>query len=777
MKKIFLLFTLMTAVACIKQEPEYDNSTVSGDLVEVSLGVSVLQPETKAVHDPESITNVTDVIKNLWVIQFNGTSDSSELIGEPTYISNFAEFDGNIKLVATSQPSVIWLIANTFEGVGVFSVPQGTTLGDLKNKKRILSTETDILSKETVDILHPIFNGSVTETIGEGVHLAARLKRNIAKVNFTVINNTGDKTPEEQIVIERVTVRSVPSISYYINNFQDLSSPFPAVSEFTKKDYESYIWEEGSNSLSKTVYLPANLRGKTTLNTSPAGKNSYAPDGATYIQVMAYYTDKGVRYPISYSFYLGENLLDDFNVVPNKNYTYTFEINSKGDADEDSRIEDWGLVDFSDTKYELANCYILNPPPGAMRNFRIPIQRIHDFWGTSTIQDYEDNDYLSLRDKGDGWRAFILAADFDIDTEKIRLTKSTGKTGTDTYFEVQVSSDVPRGNIIIAVGPDDESNFVSWSWHLWITDYNPEAALRMGNGIDGQYVYTVTGGSVHRYVGTTLWDKYKNKYIMDRNLGYGDKIYSYPEDNNGLLHYQYGRKDPFFHPRSATTNNYKYPESHYYTYSTVENSVANTDMNSITYAVTHPLHFIKGTVAAHEGSLTTWCHNTKYNPASGDRNLIWFDPHTTKGGKKEGEKSIFDPCPPGFRVPTTATWQNFTKNDKASGGTTNVIAKAEDETLWGFSYYKDVLGLQYWPYVENQIVPADLVYYPATGYINPATTGGYITQAKEWTFAWADKVYSSDRGYGMNAQPVAQINSANATGQGRGLPVRCITDN
>jgi uncharacterized protein (TIGR02145 family) len=175
--------------------------------------------------------------------------------------------------------------------------------------------------------------------------------------------------------------------------------------------------------------------------------------------------------------------------------------------------------------------------------------------------------------------------------------------------------------------------------------------------------------------------------------------------------------------------------------------------------------------------LTTWCHNTKYNPASGDRNLIWFDPHTTKGGKKEGEKSIFDPCPPGFRVPTTATWQNFTKNDKASGGTTNVIAKAEDETLWGFSYYRDIFGLQYWPYVENQIVPADIVYYPASGYINPATTGGYVTQAKEWVFVWADKVYSSDRAYSMNAQPVAQINSSNTTGQGRGLPVRCITDN
>ena len=771
MKKIFLLFTLMTAVACIKQEPEYDNVTASGDLVEVSLGVSVLQPETKAVHDPESITNVTDVIKNLWVIQFNGTSDSSELIGEPTYISNFAEFDGNIKLVATSQPCVIWLIANTFEGVGVFSVPQGTTLADLKNKKRLLNSETDILSKETVDLLHPIFNGSVTETIGEGVHLSARLKRNIAKVNFTVINNTAGKAPEEQIVIERVTVRSVPSISHYINNFQNLSAPFPAVSAFTKKDYEPYIWEEGTTSLTKTVYLPANLRGKTTQNTTPAGKNSYAPDGATYIQIMAHYTDKGVNYPISYSFYLGENLIDDFNVVPNKNYTYTFEINSKGDADEDSRIEDWGLVDFADTKYELANSYILNPPPGAMRNFRIPVQRIYDFWGTPTIQNYENNSYLSMRDKGTKWKAFIMAADFDIDPAKIKLTKSAGKTGTDSYFEVQISSDVPRGNVIVAVGPDDNSNFVSWSWHLWITDYNPDAALRMGNGIDGQYIYTVTGGTVHRYEGS-LWEKYKNMYIMDRNLGYNDRVYSFPEDESNLLYYQYGRKDPFFFPKSSVYNNYKYPESHYHTFSPVDYSVANSDMNSVTYGVTHPLHFIKSTTKGYNGSQMTWCYSDVYNTS--DLTMVWYDPLTVKGGPREGEKSIFDPCPPGFRIPHSNTWQDFRSNAKEKP-TTNVMPETQAEIAYGFTPLEAIRGMQYWPYKDGQVISNDYIFYPGCSFISPAADVGYWSNSK-WAFVWAETKASAEKGYSVMAQQ-AIIQQPNATGQGRGLPVRCVTDN
>lgn len=778
MRRLYILLSILSIVSCVKYEDAPEVPAAAGDVVDVNLNLSIAGLDTKTVHDPESIESVTDVIKNLWVIQFNGTTDDSEVIGEPVYIEDFTSFDGRLKLVASSKECVIWLIANTFEGVGVFNVPQGTTLADLKNKRRLVTVETDILSKETNDLLHPIFNGSITATVTEGLNLSARLKRNIAKVHCTVTNRTSGKAESERVVIETITFRSVPSVSYYVNNFDPQIVPFPALSSFSKIDYESVAWQpDGDNSMQLDAYLPANLRGSVPSNTSAAMKNKYAPDGSTYLQVLGHYTLDGVDYPVTYSFYLGENLVDDFNVTPNRMYTYSFEINSRGEADLDSRIEDWGLVDFSDTKYELANSYILNPPPSSWRNFRIPIQRIHDFWGTQTVKDYEDSEYLSLRNKSDKWKAFILASDFDLSDGKFKVTKSQGKTGTDTYFEVQISSDVKRGNVLIAVGPDDNSGNVSWSWHLWITDYNPEVAITMGNGTEGQYVYAVTGGSVHRYLGSSLWSRYKHRYMMDRNLGYTDKVYMYPIGNEGLLYYQYGRKDPFFYPKSETDNNYIYPaDKTNHSFRSIENSETTVGAyNTVTYAVTHPLHFIRGTQKGHEGSLVTWCHGTVYNPDPVDRNIRWYDPLTTQGAKREGDKSIFDPCPPGFRLPPTSTWEDFKINSHQTP-TTNVLKNTSDETLHGFKDFVEAKGLQYWPYMENQLISDDTVFYPASGYVNPAVGGGYLQQAGQWTFAWAERPYSYDKGYGITAQP-AMLSPTHTTGQGRALPVRCITDN
>ena len=774
--------------ACVKHECEPQVDAGCCEYVGASLHVGVAQLETKAVYDPAAIESPADVIKNLWVIQFNGTTDDSKIIGEPMYIEDFSSFDGELKLVATTKPCVIWFIANTFEGIGVFSLPQGTTLGELKGKRRFVTASQGPLSKELVEIdgekvivEHPIFNGSVTKTVFEGVQLSASLKRNVAKVQVTVTNSTADKAPSEQVVIEAITLRSVPSISYYLTNLEGLAAPFPSSTSFSKVDLDQIAWEPGADGKTMILpafYLPANLRGKATANTSPASKNKYAPAEATYLQVWGHYTDGGVDYPISYSFYLGENLVDDFNVEPNKSYTYAFEITSRGDADMDSRIEDWGLVDFSDTKYDLANSYIVNPPPSSWRNFRIPIQRIHDFWGTDLVHNYENQEYLSLRKNGDKWKAFILAADFELSDDKVRLTKKNGVVGVDSYFEVQISSDVERGNLIVAVGPDDAAENVSWSWHLWITDYNPEAALEMGNGTDGQYVYPVINGSVHRYQGDALWGKYKNKYIMDRNLGYGDNVHSYPLGNKGMVYYQYGRKDPFLYP-AQTSNNYRYPANKtQHSFQSVDNSTTITDSyNTVTYAVTHPLHYIKGTVADHAGSLTTWCHTDFYNPNPVDKNRIWYDPMTTKGAEKEGQKSIFDPCPPGFRVPPTNTWADFRHNGDARPST-NVLKNTGDETLWGFKNVVEIKGLQYWPYVANQLVPEEVVFIPASSYVNPATSGGYLNlpQVGQWTFLWAEKASTNDAGFCITAQP-AMLSPSHTTGQGRGLPVRCITDN
>ena len=91
-----------------------------------------------------------------------------------------------------------------------------------------------------------------------------------------------------------------------------------------------------------------------------------------------------------------------------------------------------------------------------------------------------------------------------------------------------------------------------WSWHLWITDYAPEYTTAWKEGV---YAYPVEGGSVHRYPGnssgTHIWDtKYRNKYIMDRNLGAFAANSSGGRNAYGF-YYQFGRKDPFPHSGTA----------------------------------------------------------------------------------------------------------------------------------------------------------------------------------------------------------------------------------
>ena len=55
-----------------------------GDLVELPIVFAIEgDTESKGVNDPDNIASVSEVIKNIWIIQFNGTYDDSKVLGEP----------------------------------------------------------------------------------------------------------------------------------------------------------------------------------------------------------------------------------------------------------------------------------------------------------------------------------------------------------------------------------------------------------------------------------------------------------------------------------------------------------------------------------------------------------------------------------------------------------------------------------------------------------------------------------------------------------------------
>ena len=153
-----------------------------------------------------------------------------------------------------------------------------------------------------------------------------------------------------------------------------------------------------------------------------------------------------------------------------------------------------------------------------------------------------------------------------------------------------------KGNAVIAA--KDASGEILWSWHIWLTDQP-----------NGQIYYNNAGT------------------MMDRNLG---AISVTPSDVGALgLMYQWGRKDPFLGSSSFRDN--VFAKS---TITWPAGVSSNSTNGKIDYAIAHPTTFI---ARGHYNG--DWL----YTGTSSTDNTRWTN-------SKE-EKSIYDPCPAGWRVP------------------------------------------------------------------------------------------------------------------------------
>lgn len=217
---------------------------------------------------------------------------------------------------------------------------------------------------------------------------------------------------------------------------------------------------------------------------------------------------------------------------------------------------------------------------------------------------------------------------------------------TDAVFFKTPDSLIPGNALIAAL--DAEKNII-WSWHIWI----PATAIEEVGS------YNVSA-----------------KYLMDRNLG----ALKATEAGNSViditsvgLFYQWGRKDPFVGPGYIDEG--KYPG---------EGPIAGTARTaskvqiSLEESIAQPTLFARGLYINDKQVNPDWC--------SDQDGEYWGD---------NGDKTIYDPCPAGYRIP---------KRDK------NKLLWAD--TMTGYEYNADY----YWFKVGD---PA--VVFPAIGWIDGGT--------------------------------------------------------
>ena len=179
----------------------------------------------------------------------------------------------------------------------------------------------------------------------------------------------------------------------------------------------------------------------------------------------------------------------------------------------------------------------------------------------------------------------------------------TATLGEDGYVTLFIAPGAKNGNALVAV--KDAGGEVLWSWHIWFcSGYDAVAS---------QQTYSNNAG-----------------VMMDRNLGATSAT---PGSVGALgLMYQWGRKDPFLGADAIQSQTFARSSKSFPAY------VKSTETRgTIDYAVKHPMTFITENEYNHE-----WLYPTD------DPELVarWKD-----------EKTVYDPCPPGWRVPGKEIWE------------------------------------------------------------------------------------------------------------------------
>ena len=485
--------------------------------------------------------------------------------------------------------------------------------------------------------------------------------------------------------LKQILLQSIPT------NYNVVAAP-----DNTDKTYPSLLDQFTTIQLTPTeigvgkysCWIPANVRGTNPAATSQTYRiKSNAPKGSSYVDFIASNTTEAKK-KLSYRVYLGGSGFSDFNLYSNTNYNYTVRINHSGLPVNDRRVTIIDPIPASQNNDNLvptANCFMVAPGGAFCFDPYTYLQKgvsitngTLDGWTTSEggiasvkllWQTKEDGDL------GDPVMGVVTAADDHtniVDIKRIdgNSLPATAKGQARIYCRVAPNTTGGSG----AIAAYNESGNILWSWHIWVTDYNPDP----------------TGDEDVQ----TPVNKRKQKFeygsssflpMMDRNLGAMAGYIDFPPDEleksktNGF-YYQWGRKDPFIGSYSNTRID-KIPYTEIKKDAPTKGLLSLFEADGITF---HPTGYVQ--------KLASY-RDVYKDPANmyKSSNSSWISSQTDEYRNSWGAgstKGIHDPCPAGWRV---ANGNNY--NPVTTNGSTPRLKTGTGVKDGGFVVYYDKQGI------------------------------------------------------------------------------------
>lgn len=208
------------------------------------------------------------------------------------------------------------------------------------------------------------------------------------------------------------------------------------------------------------------------------------------------------------------------------------------------------------------------------------------------------------------------------------------------------------GNALIAVTND--AGDVLWSWHIWSTNYV------LGSGD----------------ISVMNHKKSRTYKMMPYALG---------EVGSTALFYQFGRKDPF--PQRSASN--------------------TASGGNLSKSIQHPDVY-------YTNSGSDWCSESRTD--WWDTGCNTYNSSSTTASVLKGNKTIYDPCPAGYRVPPDDAFTSFT----TTGCNTELESEINSPNPGTVSFIQNDNTYYFYTQIENKTVP-----FKAFGGLN-ASTGSLL---------------------------------------------------
>ena len=286
-------------------------------------------------------------------------------------------------------------------------------------------------------------------------------------------------------------------------------------------------------------------------------------------------------------------------------------------------------------------------------------------------------------------------------------------SGTNAFVQFEVpAANIKNGNAVIAV---TKGGTVVWSWHLWFIHdnaLNTTDVWNVSNTIRYDFTEESLGMKYTLWSGTSYTSPRSIKVKIAQRYGQGspmvpkESVITITQKPNSvrqgsLTFYQFGRKDPFPGTNGAPKEG-------------TFNQIAGNYM-SISNGIQHPESFYTDGTSWYSAPPTGY---TWINLWSADNKELsnWWNDNTVV-------KTIYDPCPAGFRLPVSNAFSIF----ENSVGKANVA---------------DVGWTGGWNFNNKYTNPDASVYFLGWGYRDHGN--GYIsTYAGLYGYYWSASPYGA----------------------------------